>query len=148
MVASFSHQIQSEYYGGNQSVCIEEISLEHYNETTHTEMVSTPESRTLNDVFHYLFYYGRKQDAETTASNIKRIIEWLNQPNILLENLSKLWVNIYDCSKHYRYYIALLLCQCCLNTLLLLFNVVRLHQDTSERWLMSSMTLTKGLSSN
>ena len=30
-VASFAHQIQSEYYGGNRSVSIEGITLEHFS---------------------------------------------------------------------------------------------------------------------
>ena len=32
LVASFSHQIQSEYYGVNRSVSIEGITLEHFSE--------------------------------------------------------------------------------------------------------------------
>ena len=31
-VSIFAHQIQSEYYGGNISVSIEVISLEHFSE--------------------------------------------------------------------------------------------------------------------
>ena len=34
LVASFSHQIQSEYYGGNISVYIEDITLEHFSAFT------------------------------------------------------------------------------------------------------------------
>ena len=34
VVASFSHQIQSEYYGGNISVYIEDITLEHFSAFT------------------------------------------------------------------------------------------------------------------
>ena len=37
VVASFSHQIQSEYYGGNIYVSIEGIALEHFIAPTHTE---------------------------------------------------------------------------------------------------------------
>ena len=37
VVASFSHQIQSEYYGGNRYVSIEVIALEHFSAPTHTE---------------------------------------------------------------------------------------------------------------
>ena len=31
LVASFAHQIQSEYYGGNRSVSIKGIALEHFS---------------------------------------------------------------------------------------------------------------------
>ena len=31
VVASFPHQIQSEYYGGNRTVSIEGITLEHFS---------------------------------------------------------------------------------------------------------------------
>ena len=38
VVASFSHQIQSEYYGGNISVSIEGIPLEHVIALPQTEI--------------------------------------------------------------------------------------------------------------
>ena len=37
VVASFSHQIKSEYYGRNISVSIELIVLDHFSAKTHTE---------------------------------------------------------------------------------------------------------------
>ena len=37
VVASFAHQIQSEYYGSNRSVSIEGIVLEQFNAPTHIE---------------------------------------------------------------------------------------------------------------
>ena len=42
-VASSSHQIQSDYYGGNISVYIEGIALEHFSATTQLGMESAPE---------------------------------------------------------------------------------------------------------
>ena len=41
VVASFSNQIQSEYYGGNISVSIEGISLEHFSALPQTNINST-----------------------------------------------------------------------------------------------------------
>ena len=38
VVASFSHQIKSEYYGGNRSVYIEGIALEHFSELPQTDI--------------------------------------------------------------------------------------------------------------
>ena len=52
MVASFAHQIQSEYYGVNISVSIEGIPLEYFSAPTHTETEGTPQERTRHDVFH------------------------------------------------------------------------------------------------
>ena len=37
VVASFAHQIHYKYYGGNISVSIEGISLEHFSAQIHTE---------------------------------------------------------------------------------------------------------------
>ena len=36
VVARYAHQIQSEYYGGNRSVSIEGIELEHFSALPHT----------------------------------------------------------------------------------------------------------------
>ena len=36
VITSFSRQIQSEYYGGNRSVSIEGITLEHFSALPHT----------------------------------------------------------------------------------------------------------------
>ena len=41
LVASFSNQIQPSYYGGNISVSIEVISLEHFSALPQTEMNSS-----------------------------------------------------------------------------------------------------------
>ena len=52
MVASFSHQIQSEYYGGNIYVSIEVITLEKFIEPTQREKSVTPQECTRHAVFH------------------------------------------------------------------------------------------------
>ena len=41
VVESFSHQIQSEYYGGNRSVSIEGISLEQFSALPKSDTNST-----------------------------------------------------------------------------------------------------------
>ena len=55
VVDSFVPQIQPEYYVGNPYVSIEEISLENFSATTHSLLVSVPESRTIHAVFHSFF---------------------------------------------------------------------------------------------
>ena len=52
-VASFSHQIKSEHYGGNRSVSIEGISLEHFNAFPQTEINSSTKSCPRHAVFNY-----------------------------------------------------------------------------------------------
>ena len=52
VVAIFAHQIQSEYYGGNRSVFIEGIVLDHFSAPTHTEIAGSPQAHTHHAVFH------------------------------------------------------------------------------------------------
>ena len=53
VVASFANQIQSEYYGGNISVSIEGIELEHFSAALQADINSTSPSRPRHAVFHY-----------------------------------------------------------------------------------------------
>ena len=52
LVASFPHQIQSEYYGGNISVSIEVIALEHFSELFKTGINASTKSCPRHAVFH------------------------------------------------------------------------------------------------
>ena len=79
VVSSFAHQIQSEYYGGNIWVSIEEITLEHFSYIDQEKSSSSLHSRTHHEVFH-LFLSGRiKHNAATTDTHSKRTIELLKQ---------------------------------------------------------------------
>ena len=53
VVASFSNQIKSEYYGGNISVSIEGIPLEHFSAAPQADINSSTLSRPRHAVFHY-----------------------------------------------------------------------------------------------
>ena len=53
LVASFSHQRQSEYYGGNRSVSIEGIILKHYNALPQTEIKASTKVCPRHSVFHF-----------------------------------------------------------------------------------------------
>ena len=77
VVASFAHQVQSEYYGVNRFMFIEGISLEHFNALPQTEIYSSTNACPRNVVFNYLLPDNRKQDAATTTAHIKRFIELL-----------------------------------------------------------------------
>ena len=52
-VASFSNQIQSEYYGGNRYVSIEVISLEHFSAAPQIDINSSTLSRPRHAVFQF-----------------------------------------------------------------------------------------------
>ena len=54
-VASFSHQIKSEYYGANISVSLEGIALEHFSALPKADISLTATPRQSHTVFHYLF---------------------------------------------------------------------------------------------
>ena len=55
VVASFANKIQSEYYGGNRSVSIEGIELEHFSAATQADINSSTLSRPRHSVCHYFF---------------------------------------------------------------------------------------------
>ena len=67
VVASFPHKIKSEYYGGNISVSIEGIALEHFNALPQTEIKTSTKSCPRHAVFHYFLLRYRKQGAEQLA---------------------------------------------------------------------------------
>ena len=72
-VASFSHQIKNEYCGGNRSVSIDGIALEHSIETYQLTPSSYLHSFKYHAVFNYFLSYDIKQDADTTATHSKNI---------------------------------------------------------------------------
>ena len=77
VVASFTHQIQSEYYDGNISVSIEGIELVHFSVLPTADIKTPTQSRKRHAVFHYFLSYDSKQDAATTTAHSKRLISLL-----------------------------------------------------------------------
>ena len=69
VVASFSNQIQSEYYGGNISVSIEGISLEHFSTLPQIEINTSTKPCPRHAVFHFFLSDDSKQDATTTTAH-------------------------------------------------------------------------------
>ena len=53
LVASFSHKIKPEYYGGTISVSIEGIALEHFSALPQTEIKSSTKTCPRHAVFNY-----------------------------------------------------------------------------------------------
>ena len=79
MVAIFAHQIQYEYYVGNQYVYIEGIATEHFSAPPQTKSSGTPKERTRHAVLHSFLSNDIKQDAATNTSYSKHIIQFLKQ---------------------------------------------------------------------
>ena len=88
LVASFAHQIQSEYYGVNISVYIECIELEHFSALTKADINSTTPSRQRHAVFHYFLSNNSKQDAATTTAHSKRLISLPKNKKVLTTSFS------------------------------------------------------------
>ena len=74
VVASFPHQIQSEYYGGNISVSIEGIALENFSALPQTEIKSSTKSCPRHAVFYTYLTDDSKQYTATTTTHSKRLI--------------------------------------------------------------------------
>ena len=68
VVASFANQIQSEYYGGNISLSIEGIALEHFSAAPQADINSSSFPLPRHAVFHSFLSYDSKQDSATTTA--------------------------------------------------------------------------------
>ena len=79
LVASFTHQIKSEYYSGNRSVSIEGIILEYFSEFTQIEINSPAKPYPRHTVFHIFLSDDSKQYAATTTSHSNHLIELLKK---------------------------------------------------------------------
>ena len=79
VLASFPHQIQPGYYGGNRSVSIEDVALEHFSAFPQTGINSSKISCPRHAVFHYFLSDDRKQYSATATAHIKRFIELLKK---------------------------------------------------------------------
>ena len=78
VVAGFANQIKSEYYGGNISMSIEGIALEHFSAAPQEYINSTTPSRPRHAVFHSFLSDYIKQDAATITPHSKRLISLIN----------------------------------------------------------------------
>ena len=97
VVVSFSHQIQSEYYGGNTSVYTEGIALEYFSALPQIEINSPTKPCPRHAVFHIFLSDDSKQYAATDTSHINSLIELLKEKKSLKSTLSTIWENTYFC---------------------------------------------------
>ena len=89
-VASFSHQIQSEYYGGKISVSIEGITPEKFSALQQTEINSSTKPCPLYAVFNSFLSDDIKQYAAITTAHSKRLIELLKKTDVNIKyNMGK-----------------------------------------------------------
>ena len=109
VVARFYNQIQSEYYGGNRSLSIEVIALEHFSAAPQEDINSTTPSHPRHAVFHPFLSDDSRQDASTNTAHSKRLILLLKNEQVLTTSLSTIWENTDGCAEQYRFASALYL---------------------------------------
>ena len=81
---------------------IESIVLEHFSALPHTEINSSTKPCPSHAVLNYFLSYDSKQDADTTSTNIKSLIERLKEQKLLTSTLSTIWENTHGCAELYR----------------------------------------------
>ena len=81
LIASFANKIQSEYYGGNISVYIEGIALEHFSALPQAYINSTKLSHQRHALFHSFLYDDSKQDVATITAHSNCLIILLKEKN-------------------------------------------------------------------
>ena len=101
VLASFANQIQSEYYGGNRSMSIEGIALEHFSAAPQSDINSSSLPCPRHAVFHSFLSDDRKQDAVTTTANSKQLTSLLKNKQVLTTSLSTIWENTDGCAEQY-----------------------------------------------
>ena len=74
LVASFTHQTQSEYSGVNRSVSIEGIALENFSALPQTEIKASTKPYPRHAVFHSFLSDDIKQDAASTTEHSKHLV--------------------------------------------------------------------------
>ena len=109
VVASFPHQMQSEHYGGNISVSIDFIALEHFIALPQTEIKSSTKPCPSHAVFPFFLSDDRKQYVATTNAHRKLLIGILKEQKVLTSTLSTIWENTDGCAEQYRCAFALYL---------------------------------------
>ena len=103
VVAICAHQIQSESYGGNRSVSIEVINVEHFSATYYKTSLSSSHICTRHAVFHSFLSDNNKQDASKIDAHINQIIDLLGEYIYLGSGVSTIWDNTDGCAEHYRF---------------------------------------------
>ena len=73
----FANKIQPEYYGGNRSVSIKGIVLEHFSAAPKADIKSYTILHQRHAVFQSFLSDNRKQDTATTIKHSKRLISFL-----------------------------------------------------------------------
>ena len=79
----FSHQIQSECYGGNRSVSIEGIVFKHFSAIDQRTELSYFYSRTIHGVFYSFLSDNIKKYTATPDAHRKLIVELLKNRQLI-----------------------------------------------------------------
>ena len=123
MVSSFSHQIQSEHYGGNRCITIHGFSLERFSASYHPSPFLALDHVSIQVVFQNFFSNDIKQDVATTAEHIIRIIELFKNRTVLFSDMSTIWENTDGFEDQYLCTAALYL----LSVLTYAYNIIIYH---------------------
>ena len=91
VVSSFYHQNQSKYYDENMYLSIVGIALEDFSDSQQPSPFLASDQVSRHKVFNYFLLYDRKQDASTTYAYSKRIIEILQNRQLLFAYISIIW---------------------------------------------------------
>ena len=100
VVSSFSHKIQSEYNGGNRSIFIKGIAVEHFSASHHYSPLLASYHVSSHEMLIFL-YDGSKQDAAPTYEHSKHIIELLQNRKVLFSEIIIIWENTDGCAEQY-----------------------------------------------
>ena len=80
---------------------IEVIAFEHFSASYQKTLSSYLHSCKRHAMFHSFLSYNSKQDSDTTAVDIKRIIELLENVKVIFTGMSTIWDNTDSCTEHY-----------------------------------------------
>ena len=75
VVSSFSHQIQSEYYGRNIYVSIEGISLEHFSASHHPIPLLASYHVSRQEVFNYFFLMTENRMSQPQLNTVNALLD-------------------------------------------------------------------------
>ena len=101
---------------------------------------SSTKSRLRHTVFHSFLSDDNKQDAATTTSNSKHLVQVLKK--VLTSSLTTIWENTYGFTEHYQCASALYLMSVMLQSDSVIFIVVSVQQDMANRWEVVSIPFT------
>ena len=125
-----------------------QLFLEHYSELPKSGINVSTKLCPRHAVFCSFFLDNRKQDASTTTSHRKCLIELLKGENILTSALSIIWENTDGCVEQYTCASVLYIMSVMSQFYSVIIIIVSVHLEMENRLLIVSMTLTSAIYKN